>query len=472
MLLQEKTSYQLLILAVLVHTIAAWFSVGWHHPDEHFQLIEFTYAITQEKSAANLPMEFGTGMRPSVQVWLTYGIIKTLELFSINNPFLIAFVLRWLTAMFSILATVKLHQALQFKTIHQNKIHLLLMLFGWSLVYVHVRYTSETWSALFLVLALAYLLPLKNWLLAGILLGLSFAFRFQMGFAIAGIGIYYLFVYRLPLKNWLLLVSGGLLSIGFASALDIAFYKQNLFTPYNYFYENIINKVAEGFGTEPWYWYLTQTLEQLIPPYSLLVIAGFIVLLFEPTYKLIAFTCIFFFLGHAAVGHKEIRFIFPLLFFAPLAAIAAWNQLNQLIKHNSAKKIFVVLTKLFYAVNAIALLIILFKPAHELTNVYRFCYSLPENSILYYTTNNPYLSGNNEATFYKPSQLLVQPITKHQNNQNSYVFVEGNNIPNLKNVKLIEVYNSIPNWLYHFNFNNWIERSNNYRIFKIELPKI
>lgn len=469
--LQKKTTYQLLFFAVLVHTIAAWFSVGWHHPDEHYQIIEFTYAITQEKNAGNLPMEFGAGMRPSAQVWLTYGIIKLLKLLSVNNPFLIVFVLRLLTALLSIFTAVKLHRVLQFKTMQQENIHLLLMLFGWSLVYVHVRYSSETWSALFLVLALNYLLPLKNWLLAGVLLGLSFAFRFQIGFAIAGIGIYYLFVQRLPLKNWLLLIIGGLLSIGFASVLDMAFYKQILFTPYNYFYENIINKVAEGFGTEPWFWYLTQTIEQLIPPYSLLVIAGFILLLFEPNYKPIAFACIFFFLGHAVVGHKEMRFIFPLLFFAPLSAIIAWNKLNQLINDNTVKKIFIGLTKLFYPVNLIALLIVLFKPAHELANVYKFCYSLPKNSILYYTQNNPYLSGNNEASFYKPSQLLVQPVTQQINAENSYLFVEDNSISDISNVELIEVYNSIPNWLYHFNFNNWLERSNNYKIFKIEVKK-
>lgn len=458
----------IVLFAVLVHTIAAWFSVGWHHPDEHYQLIEFTYAITQQKTAANLPMEFGTGMRPSIQVWLTYGIIKACELIAIKNPFFIAIVLRWLTALLSIFATVKLHKALQFKTNKQENIHLLLMLFGWSLVYVHVRYTSETWSAIFMVLALTYLLQLKNWLLAGLLLGLSFAFRFQMGFAIAGIGLYFLFVKRLPLKNWLLFIVGGLLSIGFASALDIVFYQQTLFAPYNYFYQNIINKVAEGFGTEPWYWYLTQTFEQLIPPYSLLILAGFILLLFEPTYKLIGMACIFFFLGHTAVGHKEVRFIFPLLFFAPLAAVTAWHKTHSLINNHAAlNKIFVTLTKLFVPINVVALLVIMFKPSHELANVYRFCYGLPENSVLYYTNNNPYLSGNNEATFYKPSSLLVQSYTANEFAANSYLFVEGNNIPEATNVNFVEVYNSIPSWLYLFNFNNWIERSNNYRIFKI-----
>jgi phosphatidylinositol glycan class B len=463
---QGIPTFHLTILALLVHSIAAWFSVGWHHPDEHYQLIEFTYAITGEKNAATLPMEFGEEMRPSIQVWLTYVLIKCAGSLQLTNPFLIAFLLRLLTAVLCIVASLQFHRALIFSQAPLQRTHLLLLFFGWCLVYVHVRYSSETWSAALFIWGVSLLLRSKYNLWTGVLLGLSFVFRFQMGFALFGVGAY-LLVQRISLKHLLWLSTGGLLSIGFASFLDFLFYGNWVFTPYIYFYQNIVNKVAAGFGISPWYWYFTQTVEQLIPPFSLLVIAGCILLLYQRAYRLIGYALFFFVMGHSMVGHKELRFIFPMLFFAPLAAVLAWQWVYERLKQERNKRRWTALARMFIAVNAVALLIIMFKPAHELANVYKIMYQLPAGSTMYYEHRNPFMSGTNQATFYKNNDLLVIPLSVYKPVTNAFVITEKSVVPHIPHATLSRVYTSIPDWLYAFNVNNWIGRSNQYTLYKI-----
>lgn len=465
-ILQGLTTFRLTILALLVHGIAAWFSVGWHHPDEHFQLIEFTYAITGEKNTATLPMEFAAEMRPSIQVWLTYTILKCAGVLHLNNPFFLAFMLRLFTAVLCVFSSLQLQRALAFTHTYLQRTHLILLLFGWCLVYMHVRFSSETWSAAFFVWGISLLLMKKHGFWAGVILGLSFAFRFQMGFALVGVSVY-LLLQRTSAKYLLWLCAGGLLSIGFATWLDSIYYGNWAFAPYTYFYQNIVNKVAAGFGISPWYWYFTQTVEQLIPPFSLLVIAGCILLLYQRAYRLIGYALFFFVMGHSMVGHKELRFIFPMLFFAPLAAVLAWQWVYERLKQERNKRRWTALARMFIAVNAVALLIIMFKPAHELANVYKIMYQLPAGSTMYYEHRNPFMSGTNQATFYKKNDLILIPLSVYKPVTNAFVITEKSLVPRIPHATLSRVYTSIPDWLYVFNVNNWIGRSNQYTLYKI-----
>jgi phosphatidylinositol glycan class B len=54
----QLSTKKVFILAIVIHIVAAWFSSGWHHPDEHFQLIEFSQFIAGNTQAEVLPMEF------------------------------------------------------------------------------------------------------------------------------------------------------------------------------------------------------------------------------------------------------------------------------------------------------------------------------------------------------------------------------------------------------------------------------
>ena len=66
----------------------------------------------------------------------------------------------------------------------------------WYMPYLMIRFSSENFASLFFLPGYSSLIlkTNKNFLLSGIFLGLSFAFRFQIGIAIAGITLYLVIV--------------------------------------------------------------------------------------------------------------------------------------------------------------------------------------------------------------------------------------------------------------------------------------
>ena len=467
---------QIILFGVLVHLVAAYFSAGWHHPDEHYQLLEFAYSIDHPIPSSDLPMEYAAQMRPSFQVWLSYGCMKVCSLFGINNPFTISFLLRFLIALLSMFTAIKLHEKLQFDNEKLNRIHLLLSITSWIAVYVHVRFSSETLSAIFFVLGILPFLSdssKKQLFLGGILLGLSFITRFQAGFFIAGLGLYYLLIKRAQFLHIISVAAGFLLSFALGFYLDSLFYGNPVLSAWNYFDQNIFHQVAASFGTEPFYWYFTTAFEKLIPPYSLIVIIGFFLLMVKKRKEPISWAVWAFVLFHSVVGHKEFRFLFPLAFFVPYMILLGWDFLWNLSQEVNHKRFMRALDRFFFPINALVLVLIMLKPAHELAPLYEFVYDeIPAGSTLYYEKSDPYLSGKNEARFY-----LAQDVKREKWNPDSlqastgatYLLSEEWNVPSLPNGLQAELkYSSIPEWMANFNFNHWLERSNCYKVYELK----
>jgi phosphatidylinositol glycan class B len=172
------------------------------------------------------------------------------------------------------------------------------------------------------------------------MLGFSFISRFQTGFFIAGMGIA---AFILEPKNrfiiCFLLGAGFIPVLLFGAFLDIHFYNKILFTPWNYLDQNIFKNVAASFGIEPWYWYIQQGFEKLIPPFSLLILPGFFLLANPKKLPVLGWACLAFMVGHFAIGHKEWRFLFPLAGFVPLAVVYTWTWLQMYCNIWSFKRV-------------------------------------------------------------------------------------------------------------------------------------
>ncbi len=466
---------QIILFGALVHLIAAWFSAGWHHPDEHYQLLEFAYSIDHPVAASELPMEYAAQMRPTFQVWISYAVMKICAGIGLMNPFMISFLLRWLIALLSMFAALKLHEALEFPNEKIKRIHLLLSLISWIAVYVHVRFSSETLSAIFFIFGLIpFLKPstLKGLFVSGIFLGLSFITRFQAGFFIAGLGLYFLIIQKPNPFKFIVHILGFAIVFGIGFLLDSKFYGNQTFTAWNYFNQNIIHQVAASFGTEPFYWYFATAFEKLIPPYSLILIVGFFLLIFKRSKDPITWSVWTFVLLHTVIGHKEFRFLFPLAFFVPYIILLGWDFLWNLSQEVNHKRFMRALDRFFFPINALVLLLIMLKPAHELAPLYEFIYDdIPAGSTIYFEKSDPYLSGKNEARFY-----LKEDISRVKWNIDSiqisdkpiYLLSEEWKQPAIPSGMQAELkYSSIPNWIAKFNFNNWLERSNCYKIYEL-----
>lgn len=471
----KLSNKNIIFIAIIINVVAAWFSIGWHHPDEHFQIIEFTYAINEIKDATHLPMEYATKMRPTPQVWFTHIAIKILNGFSVNNPFLIAFILRLFAAVFCIFASVKFHNSLQFNNKISEKTHLLLLLLGWALVYVHVRFSSETIGAATFIYALSLYNKSKKPIVliaAAFLAIIGFYLRFQTAFFILGFAVYFIYKNKKFNYNYLYLLFGAILALLLCTLADTVFYKTFTLTPYNYFYYNIVKKVAAGFGTQPWYWYIQQTVEKLIPPYSLFAIIATFFLVLKRKTLLIGLICLFFITGHMLVEHKELRFIFPLLFFTPYAVIYFWETLNA-INNKILNRLLPYFANSFAYVNILLVCIVMFKPAHELPMLYKFLFNYNVPVKIYYTNNNPYYSGNSAATFYINKHVVFLAFNPNIKPEPNALLLTENftETEKLNGYNLIPVYKTYPLWFSKINFNNWLSRVNCYSIYSLEKIK-
>jgi phosphatidylinositol glycan class B len=341
--------------------ICSYFSVGFHHFDEHFQILEFANYKMGYCSAADLPWEFGAQIRPTLQPWITVFLWK-IYLCSLEfNPYHFAFFLRFLTAVLSVIAMVGIRRTfIDPKDAERIKWYYRFSFLLWFMPFVMVRYSSETWSALFLAYGLVFTFSrhkIANYIIAGILFACSFWFRFQIAFALFGLALWIL-MYKL--KEWQRIL--GIL-IGFTTMslifykLDGAFYQSSVFTPYQYYYYNIVLKVAENFGTFGLWYYPVMAAIHLIPPISLLV--EFLILKFLYNHKsdVISWIIFFFLMPHFFISHKEFRFLFPLFVFLPYTFVKSMHLIKKLEKDWKGLYTAVIVT------NFVLLTLIIFKPA-------------------------------------------------------------------------------------------------------------
>lgn len=360
-ILKYKLWDELPVVYIIPLLICSYFSVGFHHFDEHFQILEYANYKMGYSDASDLPWEFGEKIRPTLQPWITVFFWKISNLFFEFNPFQFAFFLRLLTAVLSIIALVGIRQTFIQPIDPQNinwyyRFSFLL----WFMPFVMVRYSSETWSALFFAFGLIFTFSkpkIWKYLLAGLFFASSFWFRFQITFAFIGLALWIL-VYEK--QNWQRIVS---VVLGFCIAsiifykLDCAFYHTQVFTPYNYYYQNIVLKVAEHYGTYGVWYYPVMYLLHLIPPLSFVFLYIFIIFLKQNSKNVVAWIIFFFLLPHFVITHKELRFLFPLFIFVPFVFEKSMKFIF-LLKDKWAR-----LFSFFIILNGILLFLSIVKPA-------------------------------------------------------------------------------------------------------------
>ncbi len=502
-----------LLLALILHIAAAWFSVGRYHADEQFQILEFTGYKTGVNTAQQMPWEFHEKIRPAIQIAFAFGIIKTLTF--IHNPFIQAFVLRLFAALLGLLALYKLLQT--FRPSFTN--HQYQLLLGLSAVYCfipwfHARYSSENISASLFILGLSVVLRsvnYKHYFVAGILLGLSCVVRMQSLFMLGGLVLWMAFIYKNHFRQISTFFSGFLFAWGIGLLCDYWFYGEWVNTTWNYIYQNIVLHKSEQFGSQPVWFYFTKVCTDAIPPFSIIIIAAFIILfVFQPRHVL-SFVFVPFLFVHILVPHKELRFLFPLINFIPLVVMLVYRSIQEKGPNNRLFRFIdssmrYGLRGIFLFCNTSLLLFLCFKPADDYTPVLKFLYQQYGNTktLMFCNKYNPY-DEQAALNFYKSSyitaihttfdsictiqtnkheipmipltQTLMKimgiPYGKNKRTKSTYEKIlvvacddEINNIGQTK-IPLTCVYTSIPGFLFHFNFNNWIARAGVVKIYEI-----
>jgi phosphatidylinositol glycan class B len=467
------------ILSILVLIITAFFSSGYYHFDEHFQILEFAGLKLNMTVAANLPWEYTYQMRPAIQPAIVVLVFKFFNVLGVNNPFRIAFVLRILSAAVSFTGMYLIYKAFC-RSILDDTLKLWFMLlsfFLWFMIFNNVRFSSENWSgSIFLIgFSLIYIKQSegkRHFFYVGMLLGLSFLFRYQTGFLIAGFILWHLLIKK-EILNTLFLILGVMALFGAGVLIDRWFYGNWTLTTWNYFNQNILQNRVSDFGIRHWWYYFERVFVEGIPPFSLIYIASFVLFFIFKRKDLLTWTLLPFLLVHFIIGHKEIRFLFPVIGFLPVIIIKSVAIIQERWNGAFPEKRFVKKSAmLFWAVNLIFLIMIAFTPADGQISLYRKVYSDYESpAIMYYTKDNPY-NRVLDINFYKRANLeIVQidsigKIDQNANSKQLFVTKDKNTINDLRTEKRL-VYSTFPDWIRIFNFNNWMARTNCWYVYEL-----
>ncbi len=89
--------------------------------------------------------------------------------------------------------------------------------------------------------------------MAGLFLGLSFLFRYQNAFLALGIFLWLLVIEREKILDLLKLLAAGVVVLLLGILMDFWLYGEFTLSAWNYFYVNVVEDVASGYGTEAWW---------------------------------------------------------------------------------------------------------------------------------------------------------------------------------------------------------------------------
>ncbi len=467
--------------SLIWHVVTAFFSVGYFHADEHFQILEFANRKLGLMGTENdLAWEYYRHIRPSIQVWLVVCFGKAMLWLNMYNPLYLAFLLRLIGAVGGWYASVLIYGLTEkyFKTDFLKKYYVFILFWLWIIPAYHARFSGEAIGGMLLVFGIYQIFkkPKPYYLLAGIFIGLSMVVRLQMVFAIAGLGLWLIVYYR---KNtiWWKLILGGVAALVLGYILDAVFYNDfKLITQWKYFEVNFIENVAANFGTMPWYGYFKLIFRDLVPPTSILFIA-FILVSIPKSYKTVWFWILTpFFVMHSATAHKELRFLFPMLYYAPVLALYFFYKNENQIQYYATKRWYKIILWAVIVSNSLLLVYESFKPANDLVPGLEKIYNLSKKEpiiVLYYDIKpikardvalmNFYYNPN---TIFIPYQLF--DFDKKRNKKVYYFSEKKYEETNLKGHKLELVFASFPDFVKYFNFNNWMSRSLNRRLYLVQ----
>ncbi len=462
----------------LVLLITAWFSVGWHQCDEYYQILEFGSYKLGLTPPNDLAWEFGARMRPALQPLLVVVVHHLFQLFGSTDPFLITFVLRLLSAALFWRATTLMVRAFGGSLREPVLLHwfVLLSYFLWIAVYNGVRFSSESWSGSLFTIGFALLMldreRLRTWLLAGAFFGLAFVVRFQSALLIAGIMCWAAFIDKASVRKFVSLAGGVLLALLLGIIIDHWFYGEWVISQWNYFVENIVHGKAESFGVDPWYAYFLQAIERGIPPTSLIyVLAPFVLLVFARR-DAITWTIVPFIAGHALIGHKELRFLFPMLGLMPIVIVRAIDLLRrQRWPHLLDTAAIRWGVGFFWLTNLIVLAVVMFKPADDQLPMYKQLYKdYPDRISVYHTGMDPFDRAR-PMHYYRRAQWELKgaltdstTITEDAPILVATIHPEGTQ-ERWPDARI--VYRALPEWVSRFNVNGWLDRTDQWYVLEV-----
>jgi GPI mannosyltransferase 3 len=494
-----------LIVSLMLHISAAWFCDGFFHPDEHFQILEFAQFKLGLSPASDLAWEYSAKIRPALQPCMVMGIYKIASTLHVTDPFIIAFILRLLTSIAAwFLAMALCIIVLRWlKRDLSKKVLFLLSCFFWCLPFFHCRFSSENASGIAFFAACAIIFStsystsaaavsrkyaLWKYFCAGLLLGFAFYLRFPMGVAVVGIGAWMLFIRRISPLEFMSCSFAFCVACCINIGIDRWFYGTWELTPVSYYVENIVKGAGNGWGVYPWWYYIVQLLVNLVPPYSIVMLAAFFLTWYKCWRSPLVWAVGPFFLAHCAIGHKEFRFMLPLLYALPALMVMGLDSVQlptaSRLKRFIASRSMKIFFNSFIVVNCLLLVVFSFKPGKEIISVYKWLYRASAHKSLSLATfgDTPYKSCGLAVNFYRAPHVNLKRFCCADSLKAVIKQTDAPMIACLDDFSLADSLKdpainwsvqcrSIPSWLASFNINDWLSRVHVWTVYSAQRNK-
>ena len=335
---REGTVLAFALGASLLFTLAAALSSdSVFQVDEHFQVAEFASYKLGITSARDLPWEFTARIRSFVQPALYWALARAAAVAGVESPFALLRVFRVASGLLAWLALAALLLVARrwFAQSSLRRGMYLSVCLVYFVPYLCARTSSESLSTTFLLFGLAFLVacepeeartpPRVGWrsLAAGLALGLAVECRYQVAMSVAGVLVHSLLRGERRALRTALLGLGVAASLGLGLLVDAWGYGSFELVPWNYFRVNVLEGKAATFGVLPVVAYPFIFL-LLFPPFGAMLLAGLALFWWRSRGHLLTWVTLPFFLGHSLIGHKEFRFMFPILIPAMLCLFLVW----------------------------------------------------------------------------------------------------------------------------------------------------
>lgn len=318
--------WMFLAIGLLLRIVVFLLFPSIYYPDEIFQSQEAAHRLAFGTGV--ITWEYRLGVRSWVLPTLIAGIMKcTAWLSSGSSGYIFGVCL-----FFSLLALTVIWFSFSWCRQYLGMQYALLAGFTTAIWYELINFGPRTLNELVagnLLLPAIYLGSLKQhqapeskWrlLLIGLLLGLTVSLRIQFGPAVLLAGLWIMFrdwkTRALPVTTGILVV---VLIFGF---VDFITWSYPFYSYYSYISINLLHHQADRWGTEPWCYFFLKLLIHT-GPMAMFAIVGI------RRAPILGWICLAVMLPHLLIGHKEYRFIYPVLpLLLTLAAIGLIDSLQ------------------------------------------------------------------------------------------------------------------------------------------------
>lgn len=322
-------------VSAVLYLASAVFCFRHFHPDEYFQVVEAASVKLGLTDIGDLPWEFQARIRSWLQPAFYVGVARAALAAGIDRPLTWLFLFRLSTGIISWASLWMLIAAGRRWIANEDdrrRLYLIAALL-WILPFLGVRTSAETMSSAMLCIGIA----LMEWrsgrptqggrfgfaVMAGIAFGLCFGFRYTSAVMAAGAVLNYLRPAGERALAFLGMSLGGCLALALGALIDRWGYGMPVFPAFSYIYENFVVGRAATYGTSPFFGYLYKPLETpMAPVAAVLMLATLIAWARRPGHVL-TFATVPYVLLLSIVGHKEQRFIFPLVPLLPMFVMFA-----------------------------------------------------------------------------------------------------------------------------------------------------